>query len=50
MSEMEYREVTVNARVYSGSDDHAKHGVFWALSESEHIESILIDEIKIGEK
>ncbi len=50
MSEMEYREVTVTARIYSGSDDHAKHGVFWALSESEHIESILIDEIKIVDK
>ena len=48
MSDMEFRDVTIVARVYSGSDDHAKHGVFWALSESEHIESILIDDIKVG--
>lgn len=50
MSEMEFREVTIKARVYSGSDDHAKHEVFWALTESEHMDFILIDEIKIGEK
>jgi len=50
MSDMKFREVSINARVYSGSDDHAKHGVYWALSESEHLELILIDEIKIGDK
>ena len=31
MSEMTYRTVDVTARVYSGSDDHAKHTVYWAL-------------------
>mgnify|MGYP000559423267 CR=1 FL=1 len=31
MTEMTYRTVDVTARVYSGSDDHAKHTVYWAL-------------------
>jgi len=31
MSEMTNRTVDVSVRVYSGSDDHAKHIVFWAL-------------------
>ena len=30
-TEMTYRTVTVTARVYSGSDDHATWQVFWAL-------------------
>ena len=32
MSEMTYRTVDMTARIYSGSDDHAKHIVYWALA------------------
>lgn len=32
MSEMAYRTVDMTARVYSGSDDHARHTVYWALA------------------
>ena len=47
MSEMAYRTVTVTARVYSGSDDHAKHTVYWALQDQEW--DVLVSELEIKE-
>lgn len=44
---MQYREFTVTGRVYSGSADHAKHRVFWAISDSEYEDEFLIDKIVI---
>jgi len=49
-SDMKYREFTITGRVYSGSDDHAKHLAFWAIRNSEHDSEILIDTLEIGEK
>lgn len=48
MSEMEYRTVTLTARVYSGSEDHAKHTVYWALQDLDY--DVLVDELKVEEK
>ena len=48
MSEMTYRTVTVTARVYSGSDDHAKHTVYWALQDQDY--DVLIDNLEIKER
>jgi hypothetical protein len=48
MSEMTYRTVTVTARVYSGSDDHAKHTVYWALQDQDY--DVLIDDLEIKER
>jgi len=45
MTDMTYRTVTLSARVYSGSDDHAKHTVYWALQDQDY--DILIDEIEV---
>lgn len=48
MSEMEYRTVTLTARVYSGSEDHAKHTIYWALQDLDY--DVLVDELKVEEK
>lgn len=47
---MGYRTVTITARVYSGSDDHAKWQAYWGLSENEYVEDVLIDEIDVKQK
>lgn len=44
---MAYRTVTMKARVYSGSDGHAKHTVYWALQDLEH--DVLIDSLEVEE-
>lgn len=48
MNEMTYRTVAVTARVYSGSDDHAKHTVYWALQDQDY--DVLIDDLEIKER
>lgn len=45
MSDMEYRTVTLTARVYSGSDDHAKHTVFWALQDLDW--DVLVNQLEV---
>jgi len=45
MSEIRYRRVDATVNVYSGSDDHAKHTVYWALQDQDY--DILIDEIEV---
>lgn len=47
MSEMKNREFVIRGKVFSGSDDHAKHSVFWAIRNSEFDSDIFIDEIQI---
>ncbi len=47
MSEMQYRTVTLSARVYSGSDDHAKHTVYWALQDLDW--DVLVKELRVEE-
>ena len=47
MSEMQYRTVTLSARVYSGSDDHAKHTVYWALQGPGL--DVLVQELRVEE-
>lgn len=42
---MEYRTVTVTARVYSGSDDHARHTVYWALDKAD--QPLLVEELEV---
>jgi len=46
---MAYRTVDMRARVYSGSDDHAKHTLYWAVRNSESDGDIIIAEIKVEE-
>lgn len=46
-NEMAYREFTVRGRVYSGNESHAKHGVYWAIANSDEAERFLIDEVTV---
>jgi len=48
-SEMAFRDFVVTGRVYSGNESHASHTIFWALTNSDHNDEILIQNIKINE-
>ena len=47
MSEMKNREFVIRGKVFSGSEQHAKHSLFWAIRNSEFDGDIFIDEIKL---
>ena len=47
MSDMENRKFVITGKVFSGSDEHAHHSLFWAIRNSEWDGEIAIEEIKI---
>jgi len=50
MSEMKNRQFVIRGKVFSGSEEHAKHSVFWAIRNSEFDRDIFIDDIEIEGK
>jgi hypothetical protein len=47
VSDKENYEFVLRGKVFAGSDEHAKHSVFWAIRNSEWDGEISIDDIKI---
>jgi len=52
VSEMQYRTVVLEARVLSGSDDHARWQVYWALNgeEATVVEDVLINRLEVADE
>lgn len=44
---MKNREFVIRGKVFSGSDKHAEHSLFWAIRNSEFDGEIYIDKITI---
>lgn len=44
---MAYRDFTVTGRVYSGTNHHAEHIIYWALRNSEHDGDVIIHSVQI---
>ena len=49
-SGMEYREFVITGKVWSGSNEQAKHSLFWSIRNSEWDSEIEIEQIKINER
>lgn len=47
MSEMKNREFVIRGKVFSDSEQHAEHSLFWAIRNSEFDADIFIDEIRV---
>ena len=47
--EMSYREFIIRGKVYSPNASVAKHRVYWAISDSQYEDEIIISDVEVVE-
>ena len=47
--EMSYREFIIRGKVYSPNASVAKHRVYWAMSDSQYEDEIIISDVEVVE-